>query len=77
MRDTVILCLLLISFCACKQKEARVNQLRPTDRGILVLINEKTGKTDTISYEKDSVKYLEYKKHFPIENGTITKFKFK
>ncbi len=56
---------------SCK-KEERYNSL---EKGILVIKYEDTGKTDTISYEKDSIKYLEYKSMFPVKEGKVTVFK--
>ena len=58
-------------FTSCK-KEERYTSL---EKGILVLKYEDTGKTDTISYEKDSIKYLEYKSMFPIKDGMISVLK--
>jgi len=70
MKAFVILSMIVLFFSS-KQKE----NYAPIKKGVLVLLYENIGKADTISYEKDSLKYLEYKQFFPIKDGMINVFK--
>lgn len=71
MKNILIVFFITILFCSCKHEQ----RYSPIKKGVLVIVYENTGKTDTISYEKDSTRYLEYKHIFPIEDGSINVIK--